>query len=191
MAIHEFSCVKCGKHDDRYIRLADYDKEIGKQKCDCGAHMNKVFTPVRLAGLDKGQFLAGRVENDGCSDNAMRARLKRNRRKAGVPETGGFFVGGLCRKGISEDPYAVCYSKAEVLEKARKLGRCVEGPGMDMESPISEEHLAKAEAPYRANPKQLIPDIIDKVNREYGGKIERKKFNQLLEAAVDRASGNG
>jgi hypothetical protein len=190
--IYDFQCPKCNKRDERYVRLANYDREIANQHCDCGARMKKVFAfNGTLAGLDKGGFLTGRVENDGCADAGMRARLRRNAKRMGENISGGFFVPGLCRHGVAEDPYAVCRSKSEVIEKARKLGRCLQGPGMDLETPIREEHLAKAERPYRASVDTVLPNVIDKIRGEHGGSVTKRKFHDMVESAVETASGNG
>ena len=153
--------------------------------------MRKVFSPVTLRGLDKGGFLVGRVENDGCTDHAMRARLRKNCEKAGTSLGGGVFVPGLCRKGVPEDPYAVVHSRSEVIKKARELGREVHGPDMDVETPIFEEHLAKAESPYRANEQIGIDRAIEKVKRDHGGSVSRKKFRDIVQDEIEIASGNG
>ena len=52
--IYEMQCEACGKREDVYIRLAAYDREINRQKCECGGHQKQVIGPTRLVGLDSG-----------------------------------------------------------------------------------------------------------------------------------------
>jgi len=194
MPLYSYRCPACNTTDDRYVRLVDFEKQAYKQKCQCGQRMTKLVTVPVLAGLDSGPegFLRGRVENDGCgNDNAMRARLRRNAKRAGVPIEGGTFVPGLCRRNVPEDPQAVVHSRSELIKKARAMNREIHGPGIDVETAIPEEFLAKAERPYRASVNTVIDGVVDSVRNEHGGQVTRKKFNDMLESAVDRASGNG
>jgi hypothetical protein len=192
MPLYSYAC-QCGKKDDRYVRLCDFEKLAHNQFCECGKKMRKLVTVPVLAGLDSGPegFLRGRIENDGCSDNGMRARLRRNAKRAGIPIEGGTFVPGLCRRNVPEDPQAVVHSRSELIRKARAMNREIHGPGIDVETSIPDEFLAKAERPYRASVDCVLPNVIDKVREEHGGTVTKRKFREMIEHAQDVASGNG
>src|SRR5208283_4165751 len=145
MPIYDYECPKCHVSTERYVRLVDFDREANNQRCDdCGTVMRKLATVPVLAGLDSGPegFMRGRVENDGCCDSFVRKRVERNLgRKLG----NGFFVPGLCPPKEQFSAKAVCYSRQEVIDKARKLGVGVRGPGINVEPRISDAELAARE----------------------------------------------
>ena len=183
--IYELKCESCGKHDERYIRLVSYDKEIHKQKCEaCGGHMVQVIRAPILKGLDSGPegFLRGRVENDGCCDDFQRENLRRNAAAAGIGVEGKFYVAGLARPGMQEDPLALCSSRQEVLDKARALGVGVRGPGMDIEPrqspPVEDDGIPSVDA--------LKPTIIREVQERFNGSVTRKQYKKILEELQDK-----
>ena len=76
--IYEMKCEACGQIDERYIRLAVYEKEIGRQKREaCDGRMVQVITPARLQGLTAGPGVQAQ-NNDGCCDDFTRTAVERN-----------------------------------------------------------------------------------------------------------------
>jgi hypothetical protein len=184
--IYEFICTneKCRKREERYVRLANYDQEVHKQKCDCGNRMEKVFVPFAgtLTGLDSGPqgFMRGRESNDGCCDDFTRRRVERN---LGHKLNGAMFVPGLCRQGVQFDPMAVCSSRQEVIDKARALGVAVRGPGINVEP---REKPPEDEGDYTPSPEALKATIIREVQQNHGGKVTRKKLREITSELQER-----
>ena len=181
--IYEYQCDACGQQDDRYIRLVDYERERGRQKCACGATMRRLVGVPKLVGLDSGPdgFMRGRVENDGIADDFARRRLKRAAARAGTSIEGKMFVPGLCRPGKQFDPFALCSSRDEVIKKARQLGVGVKGPGMDVAPRVSEAELAaREEEQYLPSEKALKATIVEEITKNHGGQVTRKKYREIV-----------
>ena len=190
MPIYSFQCNACQQADDRFIRLADYDREVPRQKCSsCGGKMRKLVTVPVLAGLDSGPtgFMRGRVENDGIPDKFSRERIRRNAAKAGTSIEGKTWVPGLCRQGHSFDPFALCSSRDEVIKKARQLGVGVRGPGINVEPTISDaEHAAHEEQDYTPSEQAMKASIVQEIQQNHGGKVTRKKYREIVESLGEK-----
>ena len=182
--IYEMKCETCGKHADVYIRLAAYSKEINRQTCECGGHMIQVITPPTLKGMDSGPagFMRGRIENDGCVDEFTRRRVERN---LGHKLNGGVFVPGLCPQGEGFSAKAVCHSRNEVIQKARKLGVAVRGPGINVEPRISDAAYKEREEQdskdYVPSEQAMRTSIAQEIREKHGGKVTRKQYRKIVE----------
>lgn len=44
--IYLFNCQKCDKTEEREIPITEYDQKKNEQICNCGAKMERVFTPI-------------------------------------------------------------------------------------------------------------------------------------------------
>lgn len=205
MPLHDYTCKKCKETDERYVRFADMNQD---QRCECGGVMERQFnfapyfagrqkpksmSRPTIRGMDSGPggLLTGNVMR-GCGSNAQLSRLKKNLAKEGRSLGGDFFVPGLCRKGVQEDPHAVCSDWSEAAQKAEALGRCLEtADGLLYESTVRDEHLAKTEGPYRCSEKVVQPDVNREVKEKHGGKVSSSKRKEITEKFVDLHSGNG
>ena len=187
MPLYTFRCNTCHASDDRFLSLAEWEGTHDKQQCACGALMRQVIGVPVLAGLDSGPtgFMRGRNDgNDGCCDNFTRRRVERN---LGHKLGGGMFVGGLCRPGVPFDPQAVCHSREEVIQKARKLGVAVRGPGINVD-PREPEPVVDDGVPSE----QAIQNTLrEEVQQNYGGKVTRKQYRQLVEKLQDKHARRG
>lgn len=187
MPVYTFQCNDCQRSDDRFLRLADHASQKTRQKCECGGKMRQIVTVPTLAGLDSGPagFMRGRVENDGCADSFTRERVRKNN---GGSLGGGTFVPGLCRPGKQFDNFAVCHSRQEVIDKAKKLGVAVRGPGINVDPRISEAEIKAQEEPYAPSERAMTATIRDEALKRYGGKVPRKKYRELVEELKERHS---
>jgi putative FmdB family regulatory protein len=200
---HDYVCKKCGETTERYFRFSELDEQ---HKCECGGKLDRQFnfcpyfkgrqkpksmSRPQIRGMDSGPggFMSGRTENNGCGSRAQAERLQKKLAANGMSLGGGVFVPGLCRKGIQEDPYAVCHSKEEIVQKAEQLGRCIEGE-IEYRPSIHDELFAKAEAPYRCSEKVVQPDVQAEIKRKHGGKVSASKKREITERMIEKHSGN-
>jgi hypothetical protein len=151
--------------------------------------MKKLVTVPILAGLDSGAdgFMRGRTENDGCVDDFARRRVEQN---LGHSMGGGFFVPGLCPADKPFAAEAVCYSRQEVIDKARKLGVGVRGPGINVEPQRSDAEIkAREEADDGVPSIQAMKHTIsEEIRQNHGGKVTRKEYRKIAERLQARHS---
>ena len=154
----------------------DYAKRI--------AEGTGVDIPV-LAGLDSGStgFMRGRSGNDGCADSFTRRRVQKN---LGGGLGGGMFVPGLCRPGKQFDGQAVCYSRQDIIDKAKKLGVAVRGPGINVEPRQDEEAIKAQEGDYTPSEQTMRHSIAQEVQQNHGGTVTRKKYREIVESLSEK-----
>jgi len=189
MPLYEFECPKCGAKDERVISLANFDTMKDTQKCDCGAKMKKLISTPMVIGTDTQLFLSKSDDGFG-NDNAGRQAAKKKAAAAGVPTAGKTFVPGLCRRKVPYDPSAWVSDKAEVVAKAEKLGRCVEG-SISHHTPVRDKDYARIEAPYRVSKETIMPEVQLDNRRKYGGKATKQQIDNLIQEKIEIHSGNG
>jgi hypothetical protein len=188
MPNYEFVCPKCDLYDDRYISLADFDKLRDKQFCACGAKMDKQISVPMVIGTDTQMFLSKTDDGFG-GDDMSRKIAKQKAAAAGVSTVGKTFVPGLCRHKVPYDPGAWVNDKAEVVKKAEKLGRNVEG-GIKHFTPVRDADYAKVEAPYRVSPKVVAPEVAATVKQRFGPKATKQQVAKVFEEKIALHSGN-
>jgi len=185
MHLYTYYCPRCDVFLERFATI----ETMHLQECDvCGAHLEKrISVPARL-NTDT-DFMAGAgVASDGLPDQQSRKIAYAKAKKAGVNISGKRWHPGLCRRGVTFDPEAWYGDRAEVIQKADRLGRCVEG-SINHVSPIRDEHLAKAEAPYRPSASAVQPEVNREIQQEHGGRATREKRRELTEKYRDRYAG--
>lgn len=209
MPRYQFVCPKCRRETERMLGFEEFDRLKTRQRCECGGVLqHEAFTdrttPVfigrkkpgsprrpRVRGFESGPtgFMKRSQENDGCTSAAQRKSLARNATAEGVNVAGGVFVPGLCRRGKTNDPYAVVHSLGEAVAKAEQLGRCVEG-AVNYESSVRDEHLARTEQPYRCSPDLVRQEVEREIREKHGGKVTKTRRRDIVEKHIAVHSGN-
>ena len=187
MPIYTFQCNACQQADDRFLKLAAVRTRARAAEMPVRREMRRVVNvptcwPASTAGPTAS--CATRIEQ-----RRLRGRVlpPPRREKLGGKLGGGMFVPGLCRQGKAFDPYAVCHSRQEVIDKARKLGVGVRGPGINVEPRLSEKDIREREEEDGVPSAEAVKhSVATEIMQNHGGKVTRKKYREIVEATRDK-----
>ena len=187
MPLYKYRCVSCGVEEELLQTHSQMEKECKKLRCkECGARMRYVFSVPNL--FTETTFTIGM--DDGFGNNDFKRRIAyKKAREAGVNPTGKIYCPGLCRRGMPYDPRAwvsASNARAEARKRCRELGYASEDLGVKHVEPENDPQ----DKPYRPAPSLVQKEVDLIVEREYDGKIDKKKRQQLVEEVTERGAGS-
>lgn len=180
----DYLCPECGAKREVFREESDTSAVV----CGCGARMRRL-PAIPLAIVTDKRFVSfwGLDDGFGDYDTPRRRRALEIAKKAGVSTTGKTFVPEICAPGKPFDPQAWVpheVARSYIRKRVRELGYVAHGRGIDYE-PEPEEPK-----PYRVNPR-LVEEEVEEINqREYEGRLDEKRKQDLREATAERLKGD-
>lgn len=149
--------------------------------------MKRLVKPTTLdvcttvIGTDS-QFMAGTTRDDGFgTDHRTRKKVHANARAAGINPVGKKWVPSLVPLGEQNSPKGLVDGRGDVVKRCQEMGASCEGrinvKGHTPDGPSA------AEAPYEVAQELIDEDVNEIVERDHGGKVSKKKRQQIEDDA--------
>lgn len=183
--IYVYRCWKCGS---KYRVRQDTTVEQTGLKCNnCGRSLLRVN---RAPGVvTDSTFMAGVDHDDGFGASEwLRKQARAKAKAAGVDVNGAKYCPELCPPGERLSPKAWVKSRSDVIEKAKALGKGVDGPSISLAAPIHDEPDPQ---PYCVND-EIVDRRVEKLLSEAGQTrqtVGQKEYTDMWHREQKRASG--
>jgi putative FmdB family regulatory protein len=168
MPLYTYICDDCRDRTEEFRSIANRNKPL--YCCKCEGKMQPLFEAPKALRTDT-EFQRGIHFNDGMKNDRERNRAKALATKMGVNIEGKRYDGRLAR--FPMDPMAFYGDRSEARSAAARMGLASEDLG------VKGVLIDDADKPYRVADDIVAKQAKQKVIKEHGGTVSRKKWDNI------------